>query len=126
VLESPWNEGLYGLENVAMAPFCIHDCFHMHWRWSNGPDDPQVKGWVANRPFAKAGAPLLVPGNQGVTLEMHSPVSFTYTAKAEGCPASEWEIILHHCGAYALSVGTKGKLARAAVLDSIPGRWISP
>jgi hypothetical protein len=119
VLENPLNRGLYGLENVAMAPFCIHDCFHLHCRWSDGPDDPQVKGWVANRPFVKAGAPL-VPGNQEVTMEMHSPVSFTYTATAEQCRAGEWQIILHHGGAYALSVGKKGWLAREAVLTSIP------
>jgi len=105
------NAGLTGLDDITMAPFCVHDCFHMHWRWAPWATNTSNKGWVVNQPFAKPGAPL-VPGNQEVTIELHSKVSFTYTAKAENAPAGEWQVFLHHGGAYALYVGRLGDLGK--------------
>ncbi|MBC8167212.1 MAG: hypothetical protein H7Y20_15250 [Bryobacteraceae bacterium] len=114
VLEA--NEDLKGLDNVTMAPFCMHDCFHMHWRWSVGFDDTYNKGWSGQTPYAVAGAPL-VPGNQGVTLELLNSVTVRYTATAENPFPGQWQVIMHHGGAYAISINAKATAARQAVLS---------
>jgi hypothetical protein len=119
VRESEWNSGLRGLDAIAMAPFCVHDCFHMHVRWSNKFDDNYNKGWVGQKPYAAAGAPL-VPGNQSVSLELLSPVSFLYTATAMNPDPGQWQIIMHHGGAYAISINTLGNLAKDAVETLTP------
>jgi hypothetical protein len=105
-----------------MAPFCIHDCFHMHWRWAEWNDVPQSLGWDGNQPFAKAGAPL-VPGNQEVSLRLHSEASFTYTAKAHYAPPVQWQVFLHHGGAYALSISAKGKFGKEVALLGRDFQW---
>jgi hypothetical protein len=30
---------------VSMAPICAHDCFHIHWRWSQHYTEEQNLGW---------------------------------------------------------------------------------
>lgn len=109
------NDDLTGLDSVTMAPFCVHDCFHMHWRWSNSFGDRANKGWAGQNPYAAAGAPL-VPGNQDVTLEMLSPASFRYAAIAENPNAGEWQIIMHHGGGYAIDYTAGADAARQVVL----------
>jgi len=123
------NPNLTGMDNVAMAPFCVHDCFHIHWRWGSGArgDPTQVRGWVGDdAPNAKGGAPL-VPGNQAVQVEMLSNTSCVYTATAEDVHAGRWQIIMHHGAAYSLAVGTLPYLAREAAFNFAGGlsqaRW---
>ena len=48
------NPKLQGLDSIVMAPFCIHDCFHMHWRWGEKLDSIQARGWS---PMASRAAP---------------------------------------------------------------------
>lgn len=108
------NPDLKGLENVTMAPFCVHDCFHMHFRWGDDADEIYTWGWVGQNPYAKAGAPL-VPGNQEVTVQVLSPVSFRYTATAENPVPGQWQIVMHHGGAYALSFDREAFAATIAV-----------
>jgi hypothetical protein len=100
-LRNRFNAGVTG-DAITMAPFCIHDCLHVHWRWSADFDDPFSKGWVGHVPFAKAGAPL-VPSNQEVKLDLTSPTSVRYTATAENPVPGQWQIVMHHGCAYGVS-----------------------
>lgn len=90
--------------NIRMAPFCIHDCLHMHTRWGMpaGAQPAAVQGFRGdNEPYAVAGAPL-VPINQSVYIKMTSPSSFRYRAVAEGpVTKGRWQCFMHHGMAYA-------------------------
>jgi hypothetical protein len=109
------------LAPVTMAPFCVHDCFHMHWRWGKTYDERTTLGWDGQKPYTKAGAPM-VPGNQGVVMDLLSPASLRYTATAEKCVAGQWQIIMHHGGAYALSANYKTTLAKIGqIFGSVDG-----
>ncbi|MBC8167845.1 MAG: hypothetical protein H7Y20_18495, partial [Bryobacteraceae bacterium] len=120
---------------IAMAPFCVHDCLHMHVRWATWPGknrscDPTAfapvnfRGWDGDLlPNAIPGAPM-VPANQKVTLNLKSrPQSpgdrsaplicgFEYVAEAESAKAGKWQIIMHHGASYSLSGIWRGDLAR--------------
>jgi len=89
-----------------MAPFCVHDCLHVHWRWGRASPDlmnPKwVRGWVGDQPYREAGAPMVAP-NQDVTLTLPSPYSMRYTARIHAPVAGRWQIVMHHGAAYALS-----------------------
>ena len=101
--------------SVTMAPFCFHDCMHMHFRWGADYNDIQNRGWKDDEtPSALAGAPL-VPANQKVTLNLLSPVSFEYIAEANGVRAGTWQIMLHHGLAYALNSKYRLDIVRRAV-----------
>jgi hypothetical protein len=96
-----------------MAPFCSHDCLHIHWRWS--PDsNAWVHGWSSVAPFQDSGAPL-VPQNQEVFIETPSANVFVYHAIAypTADPADDgsrtlrentWQVFMHHGGAYAQGI----------------------
>jgi hypothetical protein len=116
------NPGLTGLDKVTMAPFCVHDCLHMHVRWGDDATDFYNRGWVGQTPYAKAGAPL-VPGNQEVNLEVLSPVSFRYTATAENPSLGQWQIFMHHGAAYALSFNADAVSARKIVQVDSKLHW---
>lgn len=93
------------VDKITMAPFCIHDCLHLHVRWGEGDDDKWNKGWTdQHTPSAKSGAPL-VPPNQKVTIKLLTPSSISYTAEATDVAPADWQIFLHHGGSYALSAG---------------------
>jgi hypothetical protein len=109
------KEKLIGLDKITMAPFCFHDCMHMHVRWGADFSDAQNRGWVNDEtPNALAGAPL-VPPNQKVILNLLSSTSFEYIAEAQGVRAGTWQIMLHHGASYALN--TKFKLNGVFLLD---------
>ncbi len=98
----------WGLDDIAMAPICAHDCFHMHWRWSDfarATDLPNL-GWDAHRPYQLAGWPL-VPRNQHVFLRNPTPATLYYQADAgPEVAAGQWTIINHHGAAYLLAAGS--------------------
>jgi hypothetical protein len=99
------NPNLTGMDEVTMAPFCVHDCLHLHWRWGSGDTAKHNLGWEDDqKPYAKAGAPL-VPANQKVALKMLSPVSCLYKAEAQAVPAGRWQVMMHHGAAYAVAAG---------------------
>jgi len=92
-------------KETTMAPFCVHDCFHVHWRWGRGRvvGNPKwVRGWGEDAPYREIGAPMVAP-NQDVTVKMLSPCSMAYTAKIHAPVVGRWQIVMHHGGAYALS-----------------------
>jgi hypothetical protein len=109
------KEKLAGLDRITMAPFCFHDCLHMHLRWGAADGDAQNRGWQDEEtPNALAGAPL-VPPNQRVTLNLMSPTSFEYTAEALGVRAGSWQIMLHHGLGYALNAKYRINVVRGGV-----------
>ncbi len=55
------------LTGIAMAPFCIHDCLHVHWRWGVVHDEKEIRGFSGTTPHQIAGG-TTVPGNQVVFL----------------------------------------------------------
>ncbi|MFZ4263324.1 hypothetical protein ACFRAE_14890 [Sphingobacterium sp. HJSM2_6] len=67
------------------APFCIHSCMHIHWRWSEsnvnkallfpGVDSNWFKGWSSVPPFesnSTRNAPL-IPPNQSLKVSITHP-----------------------------------------------------
>ena len=108
------------MNNVSMAPFCIHDCMHTHWRWGDTGilgDKKFLRGWGGTAdnigdPNQVEGAPM-VPPNQDVTVTLLTPSSFRYTAKAKRPEAGAWQVVMHHGSAYSLTLS--GKLAADGV-----------
>lgn len=96
------------LDDIVMAPFCVHDCLHTHFRWGGTPDYPDkeyTRGFEGRRPFRKKGAPM-VPEGQSVYIKLDSEHSFTYRAVQESTPAGEWETYYHHGSFYAITADT--------------------
>ena len=94
-------------KEVTMAPFCVHDCLHLHWRWGTRndlvPEGPKwVRGWSGDVPYRQAGAPM-VPSNQDVSIKVLGPYSITYTARIRAPTVGRWQVVMHHGAAYALS-----------------------
>ena len=113
--------GDWKMDSIVMAPFCAHDCFHVHWRWTNNANtDRSTFGWGAKSPYKAVGA-TMVPLNQRVGLHFLSEQSFSYLAQAQGAPHNEWQPFFHHGAGYALRVGAPISLAKTAVLYTIPG-----
>ena len=121
--DDAWRESL---SKIAMAPFCVHDCFHTHWRWSAPTGTtagiyfhktlgPENKGWGAKGPNTEPDAPM-VPHNQQVVVECEGG-KFTYTATAFDVAPLEWQVFFHHGSGYAVSID-KGTLG---TFDTIRG-----
>jgi hypothetical protein len=96
------------MREIAMAPFCIHDCLHTHVRWGTAATNKSACGWSGTaenpgEPSQIPGAPL-VPPNQEVTIKLLTPSSFRYTAKIRKPAAAQWQPIFHHGSAYALTI----------------------
>jgi hypothetical protein len=103
---------------LAMAPVCAHDCFHLHWRWSENfatnpslsRDPRSVLGFSDSFvPYSTPGAPL-VPPNQAIRLSLLAAGAahahgLRYEATV-GRPirAGKWQAILHHGAAYAWAI----------------------
>jgi hypothetical protein len=89
---------------IAMAPVCLHDCFHFHTRWGSLlPKKPQLGFDSTGTPYRKKLAPH-VPHNQTISVTLLPPAGFRYNALAstEGpIPAGSWTVVFHHGAAYA-------------------------
>jgi hypothetical protein len=109
----------WGLDELPMAPFRIHDCFHIHWRWPDHQNNQPAAwgfGGKGNRtPNGVAGA-VLIPGNHSASIVILNEHSFEYLGKARKC-SGEWEIFCHHGAGY--GVGTNPVVVNAA-LSGIP------
>lgn len=88
-------------ENIAMAPFCVHDCLHIHTRWGDvGGDKPTLGFNASGIPYREKMAPM-VPHNQTVTLQLLKPAGFRYRFKANGpVLGGTWTVGCHHGMAY--------------------------
>jgi hypothetical protein len=92
------------MDDVVMAPFCAHDCFHMHWRWTDNANTEQATyGWGATEPYVAVGAPM-VPLNQDVFIVILEKHGFSYLAQAHDVPKNGWQPFCHHGGAYAVAM----------------------
>ena len=109
------------LNDIVMAPICAHDCFHMHWRWSNATvsdADLTAKGFVYQTdrtspmiPYRRRGAPL-VPPNQDVYIRLPNQRSIVYEAEAWNAKAEAWQVICHHGVGYVTLTGPMVDLGR--------------
>lgn len=100
------------LDNIAMAPFCVHDCLHTHFRWGVNPlgflgslvltFPDSAKGFDTNfNPNTTEGAPL-VPHNQTVAVHLLSASSYSYEGIVHGpVESGRWHVFFHHGMAYA-------------------------
>jgi hypothetical protein len=97
---------------VSMAPFCQHDCLHMHWRWSTFYDSKWNCGWTERNgeyvPYAVAGAPL-VPPNQSVVAGVYGSTLEIETT-AQSPRAGVWQYIHHNGLGYAVGMASEVKL----------------
>jgi len=103
------------MDEVVMAPFCAHDCFHMHWRWSDNLNIEQATfGWGPVKPCSEVGR-VMVPENQDVFLQLLGHAEFSYLAQAHDVPKDAWQPFCHHGTGYAVRVGSRMELANASV-----------
>lgn len=114
----PYVTAAWGLDDVAMAPFCLADCLHMHWRWGTGgpPGGGSMlglRGWSGtDKPNAIRGNPM-VPQNQDVFVDLFdNGSSFRVFTQAYDCKAGTWQVVFHNGAAYGLSIGTFGQVIR--------------
>lgn len=100
-------------DDIAMLNMCLHDCCHMHVRWSKFLTDAIIAGWKNGRPNVEPGAPQ-VPENQTVFASFPNEHTLRYRAVAESVDAGALTILCHHGIAYAVDEWpTSG--ARAAI-----------
>jgi hypothetical protein len=126
----------WGFDDVVMAPICAHDCFHMHWRWTDGvpPTDTTARGFGyatdkngAMVPYLIRGAPL-IPPNQDLYIRLLNDRSLVYEAVAFRAKADSWQVICHHGTGYVLKTKALAELGRVAqdadaVRGAIPRFW---
>jgi hypothetical protein len=112
---------------IKMAPFCVHDCFHTHFRWGNFlksvMDLPKSnKGFIGRIPYggfmvsgSQGDGKPLVPFDQTVKIGLTGPSTFRYFAKTTpgfgwgSVYAGTWTVFNHHGSGYALGVASQLK-----------------
>jgi hypothetical protein len=106
---------------LTMAPLCMHDCVHTHFRWGEIFDEPHLYGWADKIPFRKKGAPM-VPSNQDIYITLNRSPGFTYEAVINNPSPGEWQCIYHHGSAYGLrlDMGSIKRILGRLVDVSIP------
>jgi hypothetical protein len=120
------------LDDIAMAPFCVHDCLHTHLRWgaTGGSSPLAMLGFdEAGVPHSKDGAPH-VPPDQYVFVRLDSRRGFRYRAIAsKTAQAGMWSCFMHHGMFYAVGISPfifDGNpfsfMARAVVQERARGR----
>jgi hypothetical protein len=113
----------FRLDDISMAPFCAHDCLHVHWRWTDIGAFLPHSGFSRNQANVAAGLPM-VPAAQDVFLWFRGLAKFTYHAEhyePEATRVGVWVPIFHHGAAYLTSSETVSILAaRATVGVSMP------
>lgn len=99
------------MDKIAMAPFCAHDCFHMHFRWSagGGPEQP-ILGWNAISPYVEPEAPM-VPMNHDIDVLLLNKHSYMVIDTAFDAPADVWQIHMYPGCGYALTTRFAADLA---------------
>jgi hypothetical protein len=117
------------LDQVVMAPFCSHDCLHMHWRWS--PGGPRwTKGWGAGvTPYSEEGV-TMVPTNHDLDFISNGPGTVTFIEKAfassspgedgaKTLEADHFQIFFHPGAAYAQGVVAWRESVVAGILNTV-------
>jgi hypothetical protein len=114
------------MDRISMAPFCPHDCFHMHWRWTDNLNGSQIatRGWGNDKPNEVPGAPM-VRHNQDVYVGLPTPHTILYLADIHGVPSDDWQVICHHGAFYALTSSNLVGLAQTEVDTRLHGVFFS-
>jgi hypothetical protein len=119
------------LLDVVMAPFCAHDCFHLHWRWTNtSVQEPQM-GWSETAPFCVPGA-TMIPHHHRLQLLIEGSAQFVlmedaWMTKGKAIPADTFEIFFSFGAAFALSADTFfARAIRQQVEDSSKVYFVDP
>ena len=107
-------------EKIIMAPFCVHDCMHTHWRWGKGLPMRQKwnNGWSTSGAYAAEGAPM-VPLHQQVWVTPLARGGATahgmrYRVRGNKLGSSEWDVVMPHGSAYSYDVTPLSSLITAA------------
>jgi hypothetical protein len=106
-----------GLDEIVMAPFCAHDCLHVHWRWGLTATKRSNLGWDSAGPYRAAGAPM-VPENQNVWVQFRSDHEMTYHVVAGNSDGDllypySWQVFMHHGFAHAVAISDHITMAAA-------------
>lgn len=88
-------------DDLPMVFLCLHDCCHMHVRWSAMFDETAINGWKDGVPNVEPGAPA-VPENQTVFASFPNEHTLRYRAVAERVGAGDLSVFCHHGLAYAV------------------------
>lgn len=91
------------IKDIVMAPFCVHDCLHMHVRWGTLGGDfgtneipASNRGFSGERPYQKVGA-CMVPENQSVFIKLLSAHAYRYRGVAHGpIKPNQMQVFFHH------------------------------
>lgn len=117
------------LDQLAMAPFCSHDCLHMHWRWSPG-GGRWTKGWGSGvSPYSEVAVPM-IPTNHDLDLICNGPNAVTLVEKAYPTsstgedatgvmPADYYQIFFYPGAAYAQGIVTWRESVSASLLTML-------
>jgi hypothetical protein len=107
------DRAAWHFDDIAMAPFCAHDCLHFHWRWGTTAERRWTKGWDAGGPYRLDGAPL-VPIEQDVWVRFRGRASITYHVNAVNPqPYEGWHVLMHHGFGYAVAIQAQFKAGMA-------------
>lgn len=95
---------------VTMAPFCAHDCFHVHWRWSDHMATKGVFGWSESEPYKVPGAPM-VPQHHKITVWLDADTTIVVYEEAEYAgerkiASDAWEVFNYQGAGYVVSART--------------------
>jgi hypothetical protein len=98
-----YEEAQIIMADLHMAPACVHDCLHFHWRWGDiaskigivTGDPKRFCGWDDGKPFSISGAPL-VPKNQDVYIKPIEDRGFEYKVVISHVLRGQWQYIFHH------------------------------
>jgi hypothetical protein len=104
-------------DDLPMVFLCLHDCCHMHVRWSAMFDEPAVNGWKDGVPNVAPGVPA-VPENQTVFASFPNEHTLRYRAVAEAVAAGDLSVFCHHGLAYAVHIWP-GLLGMSRVRDAL-------
>jgi hypothetical protein len=125
----PVDRAVLCLDEIAMAPFCAHDCFHMHWRWGAGATSKWAIGWDETGPHKVPGAPL-VPLNQDVYLRLRSQYQASVhhvigrdDGSVDPLPPLQWQVVKYQGAAYAVEM--TGMISKMTV-DLAYELWAAP
>lgn len=109
----PFDRSAWKMDRVVMAPFCAHDCFHMHTRWGDAVGaERHTKGFTGAGPYRGAAAPM-VPINHGVSIVALGPNAFIWAEESTNVRPDEWDIGCYPGSGYACFVGGNIELARS-------------
>lgn len=102
------------LDNIVMAPFCAHDCLHLHTRWGIAHKDKSFCGFSGSTPHMLAGG-ACVPTNQVVFASFPGPSTLRLRCVAENVLPGEPQIFNHHGMGYACDVWPGGEFTINAI-----------